>query len=76
LANLQDGAGFCPIFGERRRLKIQMQAYNVFNTAEFSGVGAGLQWDAKGALINQPSVGVFNATLPSRILAIGARLEF
>jgi hypothetical protein len=92
LGNLQGGAGvmrlpnitnldatiskFFPIFGERRGLKLQLQAYNVFNTAEFSGVGTGLQWDATGKLINQPSVGVFNATLPARILAIGARLEF
>jgi hypothetical protein len=92
IGNLQGGAGvmrlpkvtnldatiskFFPIFGERRGLKIQAQAYNVFNTAEFSGVGTGLQWDAKGALINQPSVGVFNGTLPARILAIGARFEF
>jgi hypothetical protein len=92
LGNLQGGAGvmrlphitnldatiskFFPIFGERRGLKLQFQGYNVFNTAEFSGVGTGMQWDATGKLINQPSVGVFNGTLPARILAIGARFEF
>jgi hypothetical protein len=38
-------------------------------------VGTGLQWDANG---NQTSVsaGVFNSTLPARILAFGARFEF
>jgi hypothetical protein len=92
LGNLQGGSGvmrlprvtnmdatmakFFPIFGERRGLRIQFQAYNVFNTAEFNGVGTGLQWDATGKLINQPSVGVFNSVLPARILALGARFEF
>jgi hypothetical protein len=92
LGNLQGGAGvmrlprvtnmdatmakFFPIFGERRGLRIQFQAYNVFNSAEFNGVGTGMQWNAAGALVPQPSVGVFNGTLPARILALGARFEF
>ena len=69
-------AKFFPVFGERRGVRLQFQAYNVFNHTEFSGVGTGLQWDATGKLINQPSVGVFNAVLPARILALGARFEF
>jgi hypothetical protein len=68
-------AKFIPLFGERRGLRLQVQAYNVFNHTEFNGVGTGLQWDANG---NQTSLaaGVFNSTLPARILAFGARLEF
>ena len=68
-------AKFIPLFGERRGLRIQVQAYNVFNHPEFNSAGTGLQWDALG---NQTSVsaGIFNGTLPARILAFGARLEF
>ena len=69
-------AKFFPIFGERRGLKLQFQAYNVFNTAEFNGVSTGMQWNAAGEIINQPSTGAFSGTLPSRILALGARFEF
>ena len=92
LGNAQGGAGimrlprvtnmdatmakFFPIFGERRGLKLQFQAYNVFNTAEFNGVSTGMQWNASGAIIPQPSTGTFSGTLPSRILALGARFEF
>ncbi len=92
LGNAQGGAGimrlprvtnmdstlakFFPIFGERRGLKIQFQAYNVFNTAEFNGVNTGMQWNAAGAIIPQPSTGTYSGTLPARILALGARFEF
>jgi hypothetical protein len=68
-------AKFIPLFGERRGVKLQVQAYNVFNHSEFNGAVTGLQWDATG---NQTSLaaGVFNGTLPARILALGARFEF
>jgi hypothetical protein len=69
-------AKFFPIFGERRGLKIQFQAYNVTNTPQFNGVGTGMQWNAAGQQISLPAVGVFNSTLPARILALGARFEF
>jgi hypothetical protein len=38
-------------------------------------VGTGLQWDANG---NQTSLsaGVFNGTLPARVMAFSARIEF
>ncbi len=68
-------AKFIPLFGERRGLRIQFQAYNVVNHPQYNSVGTGLQWDANG---NQTSLsaGVFNGTLPARILAFGARFEF
>lgn len=68
-------AKFIPIHGEKRGIRLQFQAYNVLNHPEYNGVGTGLQWDAAG---NQTSVsaGVFNSTLPARILAFGARFEF
>jgi hypothetical protein len=66
---------FIPLFGERRGLRIQAQAYNVFNHTEYNGVGTGLTWDANG---NQTSLtaGVFNSTLPARVMAFSARIEF
>ncbi len=66
---------FIPLFGERRGLRLQCQAYNVFNHPEFNGVGTGLTWDANG---NQTSLtaGVFNGTLPARVMAFSARFEF
>jgi len=66
---------FIPLFGERRGLRIQAQAYNVLNHPEYNGVGTGLTWDANG---NQTSLtaGVFNSTLPARVMAFSARIEF
>jgi hypothetical protein len=68
-------AKFIPAFGEKRGIRLQFQAYNVFNHPEYNGVGTALTWDASG---NQTSVsaGVFNGTLPARILAFSARFEF
>jgi len=68
-------AKFIPIGSERRGFRFQFQAYNVFNSAEFNGVGTGLQWDATGKQTSV-SAGVFNSTLPARILAFSARFEF
>jgi hypothetical protein len=67
-------AKFIPLFGERRGLRLQAQAYNVLNHPEFNGVG-GLQFDTVGQQTNL-GAGVFGSTLPARILAFGARLEF
>jgi hypothetical protein len=67
---------FVPIgLGEGRGLRISVQAYNVFNHPEYNGVGSTLQYDANG---NQTSLtaGVLNGTLPARILAFGARVQF
>ena len=66
---------FIPIFGERRGLKLQAQAYNVFNHPEYNGVGTGLQWDATGKQTSL-TAGVFNSTLPARVMAFSARFEF
>ncbi len=66
---------FIPLFGERRGLRLQAQAYNVFNHPEYVGLGTGMTYDASG---NQTSLtaGVFNTTLPARIMAFSARIEF
>ena len=68
---------FIPIgLGERRGLRIQAQAYNVFNHTEYNGVNSTIQFTATGTIQNLASVGVFNSTLQARVLAFSARVEF
>jgi len=67
---------FIPVFGERRGIKLQVQAYNVLNTPQFNSVNTAITWDASGNVNNVGSAGVFNGTLPARILAFGVRFEF
>jgi len=62
--------------GERRGLKLQVQAYNALNHPQFNSVNTGIQWDASGNVNNAGTAGVFNGTNPARILAFGARFEF
>lgn len=69
-------AKFIPIFGEGRGLRLQAQAYNIFNHPEFNTVTTGIQWTATGAINNLAASGVYNSTLPARILAFSARVEF
>ncbi|HEY1337166.1 MAG TPA: hypothetical protein VGF59_06625, partial [Bryobacteraceae bacterium] len=67
---------FIPVLGERRGLKLQVQAYNAFNHPEFNAVNTGIQFDATGKVSNPGTAGVFSGTLPARILAFQARFEF
>ena len=66
-----------PLGSERRVLKIQVQAYNLFNHTEISGIGSGIQFDkTTGVITNASSLGYINGTQPARILAFSARLQF
>ena len=67
-------AKFIPLFGERKGLRLQVQAYNALNHPQFNSVG-GLQFNTAGAQTSL-GAGIFSGTLPARILAFGARLEF
>jgi hypothetical protein len=71
-------AKFIPIgLGERRGLRIQVQAYNAFNHTEVSGLVTGAQYvPTTGALGNPAQIGTANATFPNRILAFGVRFEY
>jgi hypothetical protein len=66
---------FIPIFGERRGLRLQAQAYNLFNHAEFVGLNTGSVYNLSGQQTSL-TAGTFSATLPARILAFSARFEF
>jgi hypothetical protein len=66
-----------PLGSEKRVLKLQAQAYNVFNHAEFNGINTGVQFNpTTNQVSNLSSLGYANSTLPARILAFSARLQF
>jgi hypothetical protein len=66
---------FIPIFGERRGLRLQAQAYNVFNHAQFVGINSTSTYNTAGAQTSL-AAGTYSATLPARIMAFSARFEF
>lgn len=67
-----------PILGsETRLLKIQVQAYNVFNHTEISGLNSAIQFNPTTNLVSNPSqVGFVSSTFPNRVLEFSARLVF
>jgi hypothetical protein len=71
-------AKFIPVgLGERRGLRIQVQAYNAFNHTEVNGLVTGIQFNsATGTVANPIQAGTANGTLPNRVLAFGLRFEY
>jgi len=68
---------FIPVRGEQRGFKIMIQAYNVFNHTEYSGLNSSIQFNpTSGAVANTATVGTANATLPNRIFAGTLRFIF
>ena len=67
-----------PIFGsETHLLKLQVQAYNVFNHTEISGLNSAIQFNPTTNMVSNPSqVGFINSTFPNRVLEFSARLVF
>jgi hypothetical protein len=66
-----------PIGSEKRVLKLQAQAYNVFNHSEFNGINTGIQFNpTTNQVSNLSSLGYVNGTLPARIMAFSARFQF
>jgi len=66
---------FIPLFGERRGLRLQAQAYNAFNRPEFVGLGTTSTYNTSGQQTSL-TAGTFSATLPARVLAFSARSAF
>jgi hypothetical protein len=71
-------AKFIPVgLGERRGLRIQVQAYNAFNHTEVNSLVTGIQFNsANGTVANPLQAGTANGTLPNRVLAFGVRFEY
>ena len=66
-----------PLGSEKRILRFQLQAYNVFNHTEINGIGTGIQFNpTTNQVSNASSLGYANGTLPARVLAFTARIEF
>jgi hypothetical protein len=66
-----------PLGNEKRVLRFQVQAYNVFNHTEINGLGTGIQFTpATNQVSNASSLGYATGTLPNRVMAFTVRLEF
>ncbi|HVW09821.1 MAG TPA: hypothetical protein VHC90_14630, partial [Bryobacteraceae bacterium] len=68
-----------PLGSEKRVLKFQAQAYNVFNHSEFSAENTGVQLDPTTNLVsnlNATGLPTNTVTGSNRIMAFSARLEF
>jgi hypothetical protein len=66
---------FIPIFGEGRGIRLQAQAYNALNHAEFVGINSSMVYNAAGVQTSL-TPGTFSATLPARVMAFSARIQF
>jgi hypothetical protein len=64
-----------PLRSEKRRFRLQVQAYNVFNHSEVSTWGTAASFNAAGANVTS-SYGYATANRPARILALSLRFEF
>ena len=67
-----------PLFGnEQWLLKLQVQAYNVFNHTEISGINSAVQFNpATNAVSNPTGVGFISSAFANRVLAFSARIVF
>jgi hypothetical protein len=73
-----------PLGSEKRTLKIQAQAYNIFNHNEISGINgtgsggaASIQFNpTTGAVSNPTALGFQSAAVNARVMAFSARFQF
>ena len=66
-----------PLGSEKRVLRLQAQAYNVFNHTEPSDIFTGINFNFTTNQVTNPSqIGYISATQPNRILAFTARVQF
>ena len=64
-----------PLRGESRSLSMQLQAYNVFNHTQFTGINTSYSFNAAGANTNETTGYISGAGSP-RNLVISARFSF
>lgn len=69
---------FIPVgLGERRGLRVQAQAYNVFNHTEINALNTTIQFNpTTGAVVNPFQAGTPSGTLPNRVMAFSIRFEY
>ncbi|HVW11365.1 MAG TPA: hypothetical protein VHC90_22420, partial [Bryobacteraceae bacterium] len=66
-----------PLGSEKRVLRLQAQAYNVFNHTEITGVGNGIQLNpTTNAVTNPQLLGYISGATNARVMAFSARLQF
>jgi hypothetical protein len=66
-----------PLGSEKRTLRLQAQAYNVFNHTEYSGLNTGIQFNpTTGAVGNLSSIAIPSAALANRVMALSVRVQF
>jgi hypothetical protein len=59
---------------ENRRLRLRIEAYNIFNHTEFSTIGTSLQ--LQGAANTNTTYGQYTAANPNRVLSTTIKFEF
>jgi hypothetical protein len=64
-----------PIGSEKRQLKLRLEAFNVFNHTEFSGVSTSFTYDANGKN-TVASTGQYTSDRGPRILSLELRFQF
>lgn len=64
-----------PVWGDRRQLKLRLEAFNVFNHTEFSGVNTSFTYDANGKN-TVASTGQYTGDRGPRILSLELRFQF
>jgi hypothetical protein len=66
-----------PLGSEKRVLRLQAQAYNVFNHTEPSGLFTGVNYNFTTNQVTNPALlGYISAAQPARIMAFTARIQF
>jgi hypothetical protein len=66
-----------PLGSEKRVLRFQAQAYNVFNHTEISAIGTGMQFSPTTNQVTNPQVlGYITGATGARVLAFSVRLQF
>lgn len=63
--------------GQRANVRLQFQAYNVFNTVQFDTLDAAFTFTGPGnTTINSASTGKYTSTIPARILGLTVRIDY
>ena len=65
-----------PAMGKKAGLRLQFQAYNIFNQVEFTTMSSNLSFTTGGVLSGTSTPGRYTAVNPARQFGITARFDF